>query len=450
MSSGAHSPFITKAAEANTANASEDLFKRGKECELKGSKQEAIGYYTQFLLSPEGDLGLKEQVAIWVGKAADIAQLAAFIRTLEPALLQFPRAKTARILKQLLDLFPVESPDLITLLGELIKWCQEDRRVYLLQQLQIRLAQVQAAHGHTTLALQLLSDLARQLRKVDDKVGLVEVHLLEAKTLFQVRAMAKAKAALTAARTCANAVYCPTEWVADLDLLAGMVYGEDGEYRTAVSYFIESLEGFALAPESALATNGGSKALRYLALAKVMMAEKEAVSEQKSPDAVFLKSTIEMKAAKPFYPKEPDYLAALDRVGWAVKSGSLQAFDAVMTESRSVLGVDEYVCDHLGRLLDGMLARNLQLLIRPFSHVPLGYLAEKCQLNAAQIEAKVCQMILDGKLAGVIDQDMVVVDPDAASLNVDDPVYTAAITAVRSLKRVVDGLEEKAMKRGIY
>lgn len=80
------------------------------------------------------------------------------------------------------------------------------------------------------------------MRKADDKLLLVELYLLESKINYRIRNFAKAKASLTASRANANNVYCQPSIIAEIDLMSGILYAQDQDYKTSYSYFYEALE----------------------------------------------------------------------------------------------------------------------------------------------------------------------------------------------------------------
>ena len=82
-------------------------------------------------------------------------------------------------------------------------------------------------------ALSLIDSLLTELKRLDDKMILTEVHLLESRVYRGTGNLAKAKAALTSARTAANSIYCPPHLQAQLDLQSGVLHAEDKDYKTA-------------------------------------------------------------------------------------------------------------------------------------------------------------------------------------------------------------------------
>lgn len=406
------------------------LLQNAQKSDADGLVKEAIDLYRQFILAESiDDVRTKEQSILRVSELIEDPQdLSIFIRSLQPIWSLFPRAKTAKIIRSILDTIPPTSVHLEVLLNELIAWCTQDRRFYLKQTLQIKLAEVYFKLSKYVESLELLSVLGKELRKLDDKLSLVQVHLLESQVYFAIKAMAKAKASLTAARTNGNAVYCPPLLLAQIDLQSGLLHADDGDFTTAFSYFIESLDGYVMAAHKDELLVDGSIPLRYMLLCKVMIGQGD-----------LLDTVLSGKSAK-LYPLSSLWIDGFKAVAEAVKSSSLLEFKAALDAHHIQ---DPVINQHLQSLYDSLLEQNLVKIIAPYQRVALSVLAGQVQLPVNVVERKLCQMILDKTISAVIDQG------DGGYLvrveKVEhDPLYSNALKLIHSLDFVVEGLYTKA------
>lgn len=214
----------------------------------------------------------------------DFHALAEFVRSLASLWKVFPRAKTAKIINCLMDLFEeaslssvteTDSPILIEieLCKELLVWSENEKRNFLKQSLETRLISLYHRTGQYTESLELISQVLRQLKRLDDKTALIEVHLLESRVYYALKNVAKARAALTTARTYANSMYTPPLIQAALDMQAGILHAEEFDFKTAYSYFIESLDNYV----NAHLNPRGIKSFKYLLLCKIMLSLPEEV-----------------------------------------------------------------------------------------------------------------------------------------------------------------------------
>lgn len=92
---------------------------------------------------------------------------------------------------------------------EQIEWARSEKRSFLRQRIEMRLAALMMETGEYHPALQLVGTLLTEVKRLDDKLLLVDVHLIESRLHHHLLNTAKSKAALTAARSAAHSVYVP-------------------------------------------------------------------------------------------------------------------------------------------------------------------------------------------------------------------------------------------------
>lgn len=278
--------------------------------------------------------------------------------------------------------------------------------------------------GQFQAALALSQSLAREVKKLDDKPLLVEVHLTESKVHYALKNFPKARASLTAARTAAISVYLGPEVQSRIDAQAGALSAEDRDYKTAYSYFFEGFEAASHMGE----IDAARAALRRMLLAKIMNGDTD--------------EAMAIINGKHGVEHAGDSIEAMRAVAQAYKERSLHSFLRAQREYAGPLQDDPLVWHHLQLLADTMLEANLLRVVEPYSRVELDHVARSIALPLPRVEAKLSQMILDGALRGTLDQGKghLIVFREAQA----DPGYEAALKAVAALDGVVDGLFERA------
>ncbi|KAE8742433.1 Rpn6-like [Frankliniella occidentalis] len=360
------------------------------------------------------------------GKANELADL---IKATRPFLSQISKAKAAKLVRSLVDFFLDLEAGIgieVQLCKECIEWAKEERRTFLRQSLEARLIALYFDTGMFAEALQLGSNLLRELKKLDDKNLLVEVLLLESKTYHALSNLSKARAALTSARTTANSIYCPPKMQAALDLQSGILHAADErDFKTAYSYFYEAFEGYDSVESSKTLT-----ALKYMLLSKIMLNSPEDVQQ-----------IVSGKLAIKYAGKD---IEAMKAVAQASHKRSLADFQQALKMYRPELEEDVIVCAHLGTLYDNMLEQNLCRIIEPYSRVEVEHVAKCIKLPMVQVEKKLSQMILDKKFQGILDQGegvLIVFEERPV-----DKTYEMALETIHSMGKVVDTLYQKAKK----
>ncbi|CAH0022003.1 unnamed protein product [Clonostachys rhizophaga] len=335
----------------------------------------------------------------------------------------FAKAKSAKLVRQLLDIFrdiPNSTDIEIAVTKDCIEWATSERRAFQRQDLEVRLVTLHMTKLSWYDALTLINGLLRELKRLDDKLRLVEVQLLESRVYHALGNIPKARAALTSARTSAASVYTPPLLQANLDMQSGMLHAEDKDFNTAFSYFIEALDGYHSQEESGKA----QAALQYMLLCKIMLNLVEDVNQLMSS-----------KQALKYAGKNLEAMKAIAR---AHSNRSLEEYERALSAYRYELGSDAFIRNHLRRLYDAMLEQNLIKVIEPFSRVEIDHIAKMVGLDTQQVERKLSQMILDKVIIGVLDQGagcLIIFDETHR-----DESYDAALKTIDKLSNVVDAL----------
>mmetsp|Transcript_36886 Transcript_36886/g.82029 ORF Transcript_36886/g.82029 Transcript_36886/m.82029 type:complete len:419 (+) Transcript_36886:135-1391(+) len=339
-----------------------------------------------------------------------------------------PKAKTAKIVRSIIDSIakiPGSTQLQVDVCKEQVEWAKSEKRTFLRQRIELRLATLYLETKNYQESLALIGTLLSEVKKLDDKLLLVDIHLLESKVHHALRNMPKSRAALTAARTAANSIYVPLQLQAEIDCQSGILHAEEKDYKTAYSYFFESFEQYNTLDETKAVD-----VLKYMLLAKIMLNQADDVP-----------AIIGSKAGLKYTGKEVD---AMRSVAKAYQDRSLQTFQDVLVQYKEQLVDDEIIHAHLTALYDTLLEQNLVRIIEPFNRVEIAHVASLISLPVDKVEQKLSQMILDKKFAGTLDQGAgcLVVFEEPPS----DAVYPTALEVFESMGRVVDTLFTRSQK----
>ncbi|EGE09465.1 26S proteasome non-ATPase regulatory subunit 11 [Trichophyton equinum CBS 127.97] len=341
-------------------------------------------------------------------------ELAELLKTSRSSFSSFAKANRSTDISRYPNTLDIQ----ITVIKSCIEWAVSERRSFLRQNLETRLVVIYMQKQTYYDALTLINSLLRELKRLDDKLVLVEVQLLESRVYHALGNQPKARAALTSARTSAASVYTPPLLQAGLDMQSGMLHAEDKDFNTAFSYFIEALEGYHAQEDASKATS----ALQYMLLCKIMLNLGNDVNTLLSS-----KHAIRYAGTS---------LEAMKAVARAHSNRSLEEYEKALSDYRYELGGDVFVRNHLRRLYDAMLEQNLIKVIEPFSRVEIAHIAKIVGLDTQQVEKKLSQMILDKVIIGVLDQGAgcLIIFDEAER----DKGYDAALETIDRLSTVVD------------
>ncbi len=319
------------------------------------------------------------------------------------------KAKTAKVVRQLLDIVCTAAPEAHTMqesvARSIIQWTEQEKRSFLRQRVEAKLASILFVQHKYVEALEICDRLLHELKKLDDKQLLVETHLLESKVHFALRNLPKAKAALTASRTAANAIYVTPRLQADIDSMSGTIHTEEDDYNTAHSYFLEAFEQL----DQMNNDDEAITALKYMMLCRILDSLRKAlflsssgnVGIKSKDESIDLSGLLTSKQAIKYAGSE---IQAMSAVAKAASNRNLKEFQVVLEQYSSELLGDLLIKHHLHVLREQLLESNLIRIIEPYSCVELSHIASLIEMPVVVVEKKLSQMILDGKLHGILDQ----------------------------------------------
>eukprot|EP00542_Grammatophora_oceanica_P018519 CAMPEP_0194035502 /NCGR_PEP_ID=MMETSP0009_2-20130614/7924_1 /TAXON_ID=210454 /ORGANISM="Grammatophora oceanica, Strain CCMP 410" /LENGTH=470 /DNA_ID=CAMNT_0038676885 /DNA_START=17 /DNA_END=1429 /DNA_ORIENTATION=- len=364
-----------------------------------------------------------------------------------PLFNQVTKAKCAKIVRAVLDLVQREAPLELEMQADICRniraWCQREKRTFLRQRVEAKLASILVEQELFGQALDLIDPLLVELKKLDDKQLLVEAHLMEAKIHFGLKNKPKSKAALTASRTAANSIYVSPSLQATIDSMSGILYTSEGEYDTAHSYFLEAFEQLDQLGDK----EGAVPCLKYMMLCRILdsltkalnLSAKGGVGAKSSKSDVDISGMISGRQGVKYAGSD---IEAMTAIAGAASRRSLQEFESVLQKYPKELKEDLLIDHHLHVLQEQLLESNLIRIIEPYSCVEISHIASLMEMPVAVIEKKLSQMILDGKFKGILDQGkgQLIVYEDSEK----DRAMEKSLEVIANMDNIVSSLFERS------
>ena len=300
-----------------------------------------------------------------------LSDLSRLIVELRPLTSYMPQARVAKIVRVLYEkLLTVEggSEAAVETGKEIIDWCIKEKRTFLKHRMQTKLSGVYLELRKYSEALKTIEAVLFEVRKLEDMLLLVDIHLVETKVYVALENIPKAKASLTAVKTAATTVNLHPAVQADIDLLSGYIAAEERDYSTGYSYFYEAYQGLTNLkdPKTKLV-------LLYMLMCKILL---------KANDDVF--AILNSKLGVQHQSKHTD---ALKAIATANKNKSVIEFEHCIGIYKNELQ-DPLIRNHINKLYTQLLEDNVKKIIMPYSRVEIDKVAKLIGLPYDKVLAK--------------------------------------------------------------
>lgn len=296
-------------------------------------------------------------------------------------------ARLTKIIRNIFEIIPINMKTyegILLFLDGLIRW--SDGKKMLKLDLECKQIYVFLSIGKYKDCLEKIASVIKDLKKYDDKTNLISIYVYESRAYYELKDFAKARSSLTSARALAVSVACPPQLQAQIDVLNGMYISDERVYDTAVSYFLESLEGFV---QDKMYENA-KVPLRYIVLCKIISGKYDEIP-------VFMESKHVSKIS------DDDFTKVLLQIAEACHNRELCQYRDLLSNNGNMIETDSFIYKHLQYLYNILLDNNIIKVIEPYSHIKVKFIGEKLGFEEGLIEDKLRKMILDKKINGILD-----------------------------------------------
>eukprot|EP00960_Hanusia_phi_P029193 747822-Hanusia_phi.AAC.6 len=394
---------------------------------------------------------IKEQAICKLGdlyaeqrRVADIQKLMIDVR---PFFNNIPKAKTAKIVRTLIDVMakiPGSEGVQLQLCLDTIEWCKQEKRTFLRHRIQTRLASMYFETRDYTKALQLVDELLREVKKLDDKPLLVEVACFVCSDFFH------------SVLTCAPD---PSGGEQDASPTEKPSQEQGGVDLCTYSSKLDILSSFVAGTNRYPSRNSACRGKSEL-VASMHRQETHGAFIRTTRQHILTSTKLWRLFIHRMIPS--DEVTGLIDSKYALKNGSSKELEAmraiaVAYKERSLaklidtqemyteeLKEDPVTKFHLDSLYNTLLEQNLSRLIEPFSQVQIAHVADLIKLPVETVETTLSQMILDKKFNGILDQGsgaLIAYEdlPDNATLE-------TGLETIDHMSKVVDSLYVRAAR----
>ncbi|EDL47198.1 proteosome subunit, putative [Plasmodium vivax] len=156
-----------------------------------------------------------------------------------------PQAKTAKLIRNIVEKISKKIRNvsmLYIIFKKYMNWAYEKKRNFLRCRIEVKIIILFILKQKYKTALSLIERLLKEVKKVDDKTLLLELYIVETKIYMLLKNSTKMKASLTFAKNIANTINTAIYINSEIDLLSGILFIYEKDYRSAYIYLYECYE----------------------------------------------------------------------------------------------------------------------------------------------------------------------------------------------------------------